>query len=532
MASITLEGSNDWSGHSANRILKVEVSASSGSTSASYTVSSRYTYTNGSYTRVALDIAGSNVFDTGYQKNFNQFPCKQNSSRSGSATVPSTGNISVRLRGGVSHDNLTDIDVSGTLVRASKPSYNWISASEITRTSVKLTASINNNGASLTGGGWDYTTDSSKSTWTYANGGPTSKTITGLAANTTYYYRGYAENSVGGTNSGWSSFTTSGNPPVINSITPAPSRTSCSLANNSISYDTNAWFSSVTVKYGTTASYGSTVNSTSITGLQPNTTYYYSMTVKDNWGRTSSAKTGSFKTTCNAPSNLTLTRTSGTTNSMTIALSASGDTNAPITNYTLYYRLGTSGNYSSVNYGTATSKVISSLSSDQNYQMYFTATNAAGTSTSSTVTHSPLLTNPSISSFQITNLLPFTCTATVVAGVNPSRTLNYRFSKDGGNTWTAYQTSNIYNWTGLNEETTYTMVVQVKAIHTSVDAVDTTATTSVVIKTPADQAKIRRMIDGRWVKGKTFIKVNGKWVKAKKLYIRVNGQWKLNNNEK
>ena len=83
----------------------------------------------------------------------------------------------------------------------------------------------------------------------------------------------------------------------------------------------------------------------------------------------------------------------------------------------------------------------------------------------------------------------------------------------------------------MAEETTYTMAVQVKAIHTSVNASDTTATTSVVIKTPADQAKIRRMINGQWIKGKTYIKVNGSWVKAKKLYIRVNGQWKLNDNE-
>jgi len=41
------------------------------------------------------------------------------------------------------------------------------------------------------------------------------------------------------------------------------------------------------------------------------------------------------------------------------------------------------------------------------------------------------------------------------------------------------------------------MAVQVKAIHTSVSAVDTTATTSTVIKTPADQAKTRRMINGQ-----------------------------------
>lgn len=531
MASVTIEGSNDWSGHSANRILKATVSANAGSGTASYTVSSRYTYTYGSYTRVALYINGSQVFDTGYAKNFSAFPCKQNSTKSGTFSIPANGNIPVRLRGGVSHNNLTDIDVSGTLVRVNPPSYNSINASSIGRNSVYLSASINTNGGALTDGGWDVSTNGGSS-WTYYGGGPTGNTISGLTPNTTYWYRGYAVNSAGGANSGWSSFTTTGNAPVINSITPAPSRTGCSLSNNSITYDTNASYKSVSVKYGTSSSYGSTATSTSLSGLQPNTTYYYSMTVTDNWNRTSAAKTGSFKTTCNAPSSLSITRASATTSSMNITLTATGDTNAPITNYTLYYRKGTSGTYTKVDYGTNTTKTISGLDSDENYQFYFTATNAGGTSTSSTVTLSPNLNNPSISSIVVTNLLPFTCTVTCNATVSPSRTLNYQFSKDGGTTWTSYQTSNSYNWSGLSEETTYTMAVRVKAIHTSVSASDTTATSSTVIKTPADQAKIRRMIDGKWVKGKTYIRVNGKWVKAKKLYIRVNGQWKLNNNEK
>ena len=530
MASVTISGSNDWSGHTANRVLSATVSADVGSGTASYTVSSKYTYQYGSYTRVRLDIAGNQVFDTGYCKNFSAFPCKQNSTKTGTFSIPTSGNIAVRIRAGVSHNNLTDIDVSGTLVRVNPPSYNSISASSIGRTSAYLSASINTNGGSLTDGGWDVSTNGGTS-WTYYSGGPTGKTISGLSANTTYWYRGYAVNSAGGANSGWSSFTTTGNAPVINSVNPAPSRTTCSLANNSISYDTNASFKSVSIKYGTSTSYGSTASSTSLSGLSPNTTYYYSMTVTDNYNRTSGAKTGSFKTTCNAPSSLSLTRAAATTTSIDVQLSASGDTNASITNYTLYYRQGTSGNYTSINYGTNTKKTISGLAVDTNYQFYFTATNAGGTTTSGTLTFSTNLNNPSISSLTITNLLPFTCTATAVAFVTPSRTLSYRFSKDGGSTWTAYQSSNVYNWSGLNEETTYTMAVQVKATHTGANSSDTTATTSTVITTPADQAKIRRMIDGQWRQGKTYINVNGQWVKAKKVYVLVNGEWKVNDNK-
>lgn len=530
MASVTISGSNDWTGHTANRILSATVSADIGSATASYTVSSSWTYRYGSYTRVRLDIGGKQVFDTGYCSNFSAFPCKQNSTKSGTFSIPSSGNVAVRLRGGVSHNNITDIDVSGTIIRVNPPSYNSINATSITRTSAYLSASINTNGGSLTDGGWDVSTDGGAN-WTYHGGNPTGRTVEGLQANTKYWYRGYAVNSAGGANSGWSTFTTSGNAPVINSVNPAPSRTSCSLADNNISYDTNASFSSVSIRYGTSASYGSTATSTSLTGLSPNTTYYYSMTVTDNWGRTSTAKTGSFKTTCNKPNSLSLTRASATTSSINVTLAATGDTNAPITNYTLYYRKGTSGNYTAVDYGTNTTRTISGLDSDTNYQFYFTATNAGGTTQSSTVTFSPNLNNPTISALTITNVLPFTCTATATASVSPSRTLNYRFSKDGGKTWTSYQTSNVYNWTGLNEETTYTMAVQVKAIHTSQNAVDTTATKTTTVTTPADQAKIRRMIEGQWRKGKTYIMVNGKWVKAKKLYIMVNGEWKLNDNE-
>jgi hypothetical protein len=33
-----------------------------------------------------------------------------------------------------------------------------------------------------------------------------------------------------------------------------------------------------------------------------------------------------------------------------------------------------------------------------------------------------------------------------------------------------------------------------------------------------------------WIKGKTYYKKDGAWVKAKKIYIKVNGQWKIGNN--
>lgn len=235
-----------------------------------------------------------------------------------------------------------------------------------------------------------------------------------------------------------------------------------------------------------------------------------------------------FNFTTNKPSSLSITRTSSTTTSISVSLSATG---LNISNYTLYYRKSQVGSYTPIDLGTTKTTTVSNLEVDTDYQFYFTVTNPGGTTTSGTVTYSTTLNNPTITAPIVSNLLPFSCTITATGSVSPSRTLNYRFSKDNGSTWTSYQTSNSYNWTGLLEETTYNMKVQVKAIHVGTNASDTTATSSTIsITTPADQAKISIKINGTWKKGKCWYKKNGTWVKAKKFYIKTNNTWKRNKN--
>ena len=138
---------------------------------------------------------------------------------------------------------------------------------------------------------------------TYSNGVKCDgNTVSNLTPNTQYTCKVRFYNSgVGPTESNSATVTTTGNAPTLSSVTPTPSRTSCSFT-YSASYDTNASFNSISIKYGTTSSYGSTSSSTTISGLSANTTYYYSVTVKDNWNRESSAVTGSFTTTGNVPS--------------------------------------------------------------------------------------------------------------------------------------------------------------------------------------------------------------------------------------
>lgn len=351
------------------------------------------------------------------------------------------------------------------------------------------------------------------------------QTISNLTPNTTYYYKVSITDNKSRTGTKTGSFKTTGNAPSITSVSTTAARTSCSFTINA-TYDTNASYSSTSIQYGTTSSYGTTVSGTSITGLSPNTTYYYSVTVTDNQGRTSSASTGTFLTTCNAPSNVTITRSSSTTTSITVTVSATGDTNAPITKYLVGYKLPSESVYTGVDIGTNTSTTISSLSTDTDYNFYVAATNAGGTTLSSIATYSTLLSSPTISAVSASSITANSCVITATASISPSRTLNYRFSKDGGSTWTSYQSSNSYTWTGLTESTTYSMYVQVKAIHTGTNASDTTASNSTSVTTLSGQAKLSVKVNGAWKNGPAYIKIGGTWKEAKKIFIKVNGAWK------
>lgn len=413
------------------------------------------------------------------------------------------------------------------------------------------TISTSYTGTSASRGGSDGTATISASVGAGTNGGNVSYTITcngksssnaalsltGLKNNTNYTWSATATNSAGKTATSTGTVCLTPQVPSTPTVSTTPDRTSCAFSVSS-TYDTNRAYNSTSIQYGTSTSYGSTSSSTTLSNLTPNTTYYYSVTItdKNNGGgytstRTSGAKTGSFKTTCNKPSSLSMTRSGGTTTGITVTVAATGDTNAAITNYTLYYKLKSGSSYTSVNLGTVTTKELTGLSVDTDYNFYFTATNAGGTTTSSTYTYSTLLNTPIITTPTVSNLLPFSCTITATGSITPSRTLSYAFSKDNGSTWTAYQSGNSYDWSGLNEETTYQMKVRVKATHTGTNASDTTKDSAALsITTPADQAKIRRKVDGAWVKGKTYYKKDGAWVKAKKIYIKVDGKWKIGTN--
>lgn len=254
------------------------------------------------------------------------------------------------------------------------------SVSGITRTSATLNISCTSNPTAY----WRIHWYNTNAEWVgYSGNGATgnwSYTQDNLTPNTTYNFYTQVTNNDDGEATGLSpiSFTTSGNAPTINSVTASPSRTSVIL-NPNVSYDTNASFSSYSIRYGTSTSYGSTSTSTTISGLTPNTTYYYSMTVTDNWGRTSAAKTGSFKTIGNNPTINSHEVKAYAQTSVEMQYSASYDTNDSLSSYKWEY--GTSTSYGSSITGT---NIINGLNANTTYYYKLTVTSVQGRSSTAT----------------------------------------------------------------------------------------------------------------------------------------------------
>lgn len=254
------------------------------------------------------------------------------------------------------------------------------SVSGITRTSATLNVSCSSNPASYwrihwydTSGSWvGYSGNGATGSWTY--------TQDNLTPNTSYNFYTQVTNNNDGEGTGLSpiEFTTTGNAPTINSVAVSPSRTSA-IFNPNVSYDTNASFRSYSIRYGTSTSYGSTSTSTTISGLTPNTTYYYSMTVTDNWGRTSIAKTGSFKTTGNNPTINSHGVKTYAQISVEMQYSASYDTNDSLSSYKWEY--GTSTSYGSSVTGT---NIINGLNVNTTYYYKLTVTSTQGRNSTTT----------------------------------------------------------------------------------------------------------------------------------------------------
>lgn len=482
------------------------------------------------------------------------------------------------------------------------PTITAISASP-SRTGATFSATV----AYDTNASYSSMSHSTSSGGTYTSG----TSVSGLTPNTSYTYYIKVTDNKGKTSAAKSvSFKTTGNAPSISSVSHNVFRNSAELT-PTVTYDTNASSSSVSIQYGTSTSYGSTSTSYTLSNLSPNKTYYYSMKVTDNQGRTSSAKTGNFKTTAYLPSGLGITVSNVLPFTATATVTGSGDTNAGITNYKYYYTPKPSVNTYDMpikSFGGARWARIFYHNNKKGTVLFTSLAECKNIQTADKYSRLGLL--DSENTYKINGKYEFllqypiddpshynrwkqtnapqneyntqTSSGTKVAGyeaVHIDWTSNYwggleRSSRDAtalDSTWidgsvghgnwfyaigsksthgrgipsynstadvvelwiripdaTVTQvdmgTSTTANVTGLSEETTYLFNMS------ATNAAGTNYSSTVKVTTPADQAKIRIKDGGTWKKGKTWYKRNGEWVKAKKIYIKVNGQWVIGYN--
>jgi hypothetical protein len=239
---------------------------------------------------------------------------------------------------------------------------------------------------------YDATNDNACSAWT-SNGTSTSKALTGLSQNTTYYWHVRALNALGitysdGFSTAFWSFTIGGLPPLFNKTAPANGATNQPLS-LTLSWDSIGNATSYEYCYDTTNdnacsswTNNGTSTSASLSGLNQNTTYYWHVRAVNSFGTTysngSSTAFWSF-TTGGAPGAFNkYDPVNGTTNQpLSLTLSWASSSNAASYEYCFDT---TNDNACSAwtSNGTSTSTPLSGLSQNTTYYWHVRATNAFG----------------------------------------------------------------------------------------------------------------------------------------------------------
>lgn len=373
-----------------------------------------------------------------------------------------------------------------------------------------------------------------------STGAQPSWTLNNLLPNTTYHYR-VVETDNGHipetTTSSDLTFTTDGNNPIINSVNLNYDQTSCtfSFPSGGITWDNTSAASgnyvTLWVKLRGTSNWGSPItgrDTVTVTGLTSYTQYDYWIQVTDKQGR-SGYKTDYFRTKAIDFNYQSLDVTLATNTSISVRAEFISDPTLPITAHIELN--GTS--YATVsNVSSPFTYTFNNLNPDTYYPIEVWFSESPGGSYSKTTSGTTTLPAPTLTTSDVVIIDPFTVQGIIQVSIVPSRTIQYRFSKDGGSTWTNYQSSSIYTWTNLEPETEYSIIMEAKAVHTASGGQDSSLQVSYTITTPADQASVAIKKSTGWQYGKTWFRRNGEWLKAKKVYIKKNGSWVVNKNFK
>jgi hypothetical protein len=286
------------------------------------------------------------------------------------------------------------IYVLSSLSAVAPPSAPTLSSPSNGATSVSITPTLSWNASSgATSYQLQVSTNSSFSTTVVNQTGitTTSYAVSGLANNTTYYWRVNATNA-GGT-SAWSSsrsFTT---------IVAAPSAPTLSSPSNgatgvsitpTLSWNASSGATSYQLQVSTSSSFSTTVvNQTGITttsyavsGLANNTTYYWRVNATNAGGTSAWSSSRSFTTIVAAPSAPTLSSPSNGATGVSITPTLSWNASSGATSYQLQVSTSSSFSTTVVNQTgiTTTSYAVSGLANNTTYYWRVNATNAGGTS--------------------------------------------------------------------------------------------------------------------------------------------------------
>ena len=119
--------------------------------------------------------------------------------------------------------------------------------------------------------------------------------------NVVYYWKYIITDNHGTSKTYTGSLTSYGNPPTISYSNATVTAIDSATINYSATYEENASFASIVLGYGINNTNENTIYTNTITGLNANTLYVYSLTVIDNFGRSSSPSNGYFTTWANPP---------------------------------------------------------------------------------------------------------------------------------------------------------------------------------------------------------------------------------------
>jgi len=162
--------------------------------------------------------------------------------------------------------------------------------------------------------------------------------------------------------------------------------------------------------------------------------YYYRLTVKDNFNR-STVQTGDFTTLGYAPRDITLTADEIKSDSIKLVWSINVPTGDPVTSLGLDMLDVSSGNITSYTIATsASSYTISNLQPGKDYDFYMTASNSRGVGISDPIRFTTIGNAMTLSSAEAIALTFSSIQVTAVYNAQPSAVKSFRFSIDGGET--------------------------------------------------------------------------------------------------